>query len=252
MNREIFIDPDYIHLEEYVRAIPDRFEELGRVIHNDRNILRHDESGNVALVIKSYRRIYLPNRIRYTYFYPSKARRAFDYARLLLDKGFITPKPIAYIECKNNLLLTESYFVSEYTEFQPLKYISELPAEEQEELLDELAAFTYRLHLNHIYHGDYSVGNILFKRIDGRFEFSLVDNNRMKFGPVSFSRGVRTMGRLGLPAEQLVTIGKLYGRLWDIDEIVVMERLFHYQKNMRNANSLKRSGKQLLRKLNPV
>src|SRR5690606_11199953 len=129
------------------RAIPDRFEELGRVIHNDRNILRHDESGNVALVIKSYRRIYLPNRIRYTYFYPSKARRAFDYARFLLDKGFITPKPIAYIECKNNLLLTESYFVSEYTEFQPLKYIRELPDDVQDVILDEIAPVTIRQHI---------------------------------------------------------------------------------------------------------
>jgi len=252
MNRKIIIDPDYHHLEEYIRAIPERFDDLGKIIHDDRNVLRHHEFGNVGLVIKSYRRIYLPNRIRYTYFYPSKAQRAFDYARLLLEKGFLTPKPIAYIECTTNLLLTHSFFISEYTEFEPLKMIRELPIQEQEELLEELAAFTYRLHLNHIYHGDYSVGNILYKKIDGRFEFSLVDNNRMKFGPVSFSRGVRTMGRLGLPAEQLVSIGKMYGRLWNIDEIVVMERLFHHQKNMRNTNSLKRSGKLLLRKVSPV
>lgn len=252
MNRKIIIDPDYQHLEEYIRAIPDRFDDLGKILHNDRNILRYDEYANVGLVIKSYRRIYLPNRIRYTYFYPSKAQRAFDYARLLLEKGFLTPKPIAYIECTNNLLLTNSYFISAHTDFEPLKLISELPGPEQDEVLAELAGFTYRLHLNRVYHGDYSVGNILFKKIDGRYEFSLVDNNRIKFGRVSFSRGVRTMGRLGLPVEQLAAFGKMYGRLWNIDEIVVMERLFHYQKNMRNANSLKRTGKQLLRKLTPV
>lgn len=252
MSRKIIIDPDYTHLEEYIRAIPERFNELGTVIHDDRNILRHHEIGNVRLVIKSFRRIYLPNRIRYTYFYPSKAQRAFDYARLLLDRGFLTPRPIAYIECTNNLLLTHSYFVSEHTDFEPLKLIGELPAGEQEELLEELSRFTHRLHQNHIYHGDYSIGNILFKKIGGRFEFSLVDNNRIKFGPVSFSRGVRTMGRLGLSAEQLVVFGKMYGQLWGIDEIVVMERLFHHQKKMRTANSLKRTGKQLLRKVNPV
>lgn len=252
MNRKIVIDPDYHHLEEYIQSIPDRFDGLGKIIHDDRNVLRHHNAGGTEFVIKSYRRIYLPNRIRYTYFYPSKAQRAFDYGRLLLEKGFLTPKPIAYIECTSNLLLTHSYFISEYTEFEPLKMIHGLPAQEQDDLLEDLSRFTHRLHLNHVYHGDYSVGNILFKKIDGRFEFSLVDNNRMKFGPVSFSRGVRTMGRLGLPPEQLVAIGKMYGRLWDIDEMVVLERLFHYQMNMRNANSLKRTGKQLLRKFSPA
>lgn len=252
MNRKIVIDPDYRYLEDYIRTIPDNFDSLGKVIHNDRNVLRHDEVDNVGLVVKSYRRIYLPNRIRYTYFYPSKAQRAFDYARMLLDNGFITPRPIAYIECTNNLLLTQSYFISEYTDFQPLRMIHELPDHEQHELLEEFSGFTYRLHLHHIYHGDYSVGNILFKKINGRYEFSLVDNNRMKFGPVSLVRGVRTMGRLGLPAEQLVAIGAMYGHLWNVDEIVVIERLFHFQKSMRNTNSLKRTGKQLLRKLSPV
>ena len=250
MNRKIVIDPEYHHLEEYIRMIPDSFDELGKVIHKDRNILRHDKHAGV--VIKSYKRIYLPNRIRYTYFYPSKAQRAFDFGKHLLANGFLTPKPIAYVECTTNLLLTSSYFVSEFTDFKPLKMVRELPPEEQTELLEDFSAFTYRLHLNHIYHRDYSVGNILFKKIDGRYEFSLVDNNLMDFGPVDFRRGIRTMGRLGLPVDQLVAIGKMYGRLWNVDEIDVMERLFHYQKNMRNAHKLKRSGKQILRKLSPV
>lgn len=252
MDRKIVIDPDYHHLEDYILGIPDRFDELGKIIHDDRNVLRHDEVGSVGLVIKSFRRIYLPNKIRYTYFYPSKAQRAFDYARHLLENGFRTPRPIAYIECTNHLLMTQSFFVSEFTDFQPLKMIRELRAEEQQQLLEDFAAFTYRLHLNQIYHRDYSIGNILFKKIDGTYEFSLVDNNRMHFGPIDFARGIRTMGRLGLPAEQLVSIGKMYGRLWNVDEIDVMERLFHYQKSMRNTHKLKRSGKQILRRLSPV
>lgn len=94
--RKVVVHPDYPHLEEYVREIPERFHALGKIIHKDRNILRRDEAADTALVIKSYGRIYLPNRIRYTYFYPSKAQRAFDYAGLLLQNGFGTPRPIAY------------------------------------------------------------------------------------------------------------------------------------------------------------
>ena len=252
MMTKFVVHPDYRHLEDYVREIPERFDALGRVIHQDRNTLRRVEIADTALVIKSYGRIYLPNRIRYTYFYPSKAQRAYDYAGVLLENGFQTPRPVAYIERFARGILAESYFISEYTDFQPLKTIRTLPSYEQAALLEDLATFTYRLHQSHIYHGDYSIGNILFKKLDGGFEFSLVDNNRMKFGPVNFERGIRTMGRLGLPAEQLVAIGKMYGRLWNVDEIVVMERLFHYQRSRRDSYLLKQSGKLLLRKLNPA
>jgi hypothetical protein len=252
MNRRIVIDPDYSFLERYIRDIPDNFDSLGEIIHDDRNILRRDSARGVELVIKSFRRIYLPNKIRYTYFYPSKARRAFDYAKILLKEGFNTPKPISYIERTENGLLTQSYFVCEYTDFEPLKMIRELPPAVQDELLKALSFFAYRLHQSHIYHGDFSIGNVLYKKIGDHFEFSLVDNNRIKFGSVSFERGIRTMGRLGLPAEQLVVIAKIYGRLWNIDEIVVLERLFHHQRSIRNSNSLKKSGKQLLQRLDPV
>jgi hypothetical protein len=252
MMTKVVVHPDYRHLEDYVREIPERFHSLGKIIHKDRNILRRDEIADTSLVIKSYGRIYLPNRIRYTYFYPSKAQRAYDYANVLLENGFRTPQPIAYIECFERGLLTNSYFICEYTDFQPLKTIRSLPSYEQTTLLEDLATFTYRLHQSHIYHGDYSIGNILYKRIDDRYEFSLVDNNRMRFGPINFERGIRTMGRLGLPAEQLVAIGKMYGRLSNVDEIVVMERLFHYQRSRRDSYLLKQSGKLLLRKLNPA
>src|SRR5690606_352969 len=126
--------------------IPNHFDNLGKIIHKDRNTLRHDEVGNDGVVIKSYGRIYLPNKIRYSYFYPSKAQRAFDYGKHLLDRGFLTPRPIAYIECTTNLLMTRSFFVSEFTDFEPLKMIHGLPAAEQQELLEEFSAFTYRLH----------------------------------------------------------------------------------------------------------
>src|SRR5690606_41276710 len=75
----------------------------------------------------------------------------------ILENGFRTPQPVAYIECFERGLLTNSYFVSEYTDFQPLKTIQSLPSYDQTTLLEDLATFTYRLHQSHIYHGDYSI-----------------------------------------------------------------------------------------------
>lgn len=246
MKKIMIIDPEFNFLQDYLDELPSKFDSVGKVIQSNRNIIREDKVQDVRLVIKSYRRIYLINRIRYTYLYPSKAQRAFDYAKVLLEKGFHTPRPIAYIEIIKNGLINQSYFISEYTDFQPLNTIFTLTLPHQMELLKEVARFTYRLHQNNIYHIDYSVGNILFKQINGRYEFSLIDNNRIKFSTISFEKGIGNLKRLGLPVEHLTWIGKEYARLWNVDEIISMERLFHYKRNQLERNRVKKSMKNLL------
>jgi hypothetical protein len=41
---------------------------------------------------------HLINKIVYKKFRKSKARRSYEYATLLLDKGIGTPQPIAFLE----------------------------------------------------------------------------------------------------------------------------------------------------------
>jgi hypothetical protein len=46
-------------------------------------------------------------------------------------------------------------------------------------------------------HNDYSPGNILYKRCeDGRFDFSIIDINRMKFCEVNYRMGCNNFRRL--------------------------------------------------------
>lgn len=243
MKRNVYIDPTFEFLRDYIEQIPNRFDDLGTVLYNKRNIVREDRVSDTRLVIKSYRRIYLPNRIRYTYFYPSKAQRAFDYARLLLKEGFNTPRPIAYIECIHHGLLRESYFISEYTDFQPLNSVLSLPITELRGLLEGFARHTYEMHRKNIYHVDYNTSNILFKKVNDQYSFALIDNNRMKFGTVSFNKGVRNLERLGLPVEMLAFIGKEYGRLRNRHEIVSLERLFHYKRTQLRKRNIKKAVK---------
>lgn len=231
MKKIIKIDPDYDFLRHYIEQIPLNFDSLGTVIQSHRNVIREDAAMGTRLVIKSYRRIYLPNRIRYTYLYPSKAQRAFDYANILIGKGFLSPRPIAYIEIITSGLISESYFISEYTDFIPFRDISQLAGAERQALLNDFTQFTHALHQNNVYHGDYSMGNILFKKIDEKNEFSLIDNNRIHFGKISLEKGIRCLVRLELPLEDLAWIGKEYARLSGVEEIVGVERLFHYKRS---------------------
>src|SRR5688572_1013172 len=139
MKRIFTVGQDYSFLRNYIEDIPENFDTLGKLIQSNRNVIREDFVDGKKLVIKSYRRIYLPNRIRYTYFYPSKAQRAFDYAKILLQKGFHTPQPIAYIEIIQNGLINQSYFISEYSDFQPLDSIRQIALANQGQLLREVA-----------------------------------------------------------------------------------------------------------------
>lgn len=244
--KKVVIDPSYNFLREYIEDIPRKFDSIGTVLHSKRNIIREDCVKGTRLVIKSFRHIYLTNRIRYTYFYPSKAQRAFENAGILLRKGFNTPRPIAYVEVKRNGLIDQMFFICEHTDFQSLDLITEISFEMSLKLVRQIARHTFRLHQNNIYHGDYSVGNILFKASNNKYELALIDNNRMHFGDITFEKGIRNFERLGLPVEHLTLIAKEYARQWNVDEVIGMERLFLYKRNQWRKTQIKESLKNSL------
>lgn len=244
--KKVVIAPSYNFLREYIEDVPRTFDSIGTVLHSKRNIIREDCVKGTRLVIKSFKRIYLTNRIRYTYFYPSKAQRAFENAEILLRKGFNTPRPIAYVEITRNGLIDQMFFICEYIDFQPLDVIRELSFEMSLKLLQQIAGHAFRLHQNNIYHVDYSVGNILFKDNNDKYELALIDNNRMQFGGITFERGIRSFERLGLPVEHLTWIGKEYARLWNVNEVIGIERLFLYKRNQLRKTKIKESIKNSL------
>lgn len=239
---KVKIEENYESLRKYIDEIPVRFNDLGNVVIARRNVIREDVVMGTRLVIKSYRRIYLPNRIRYTFFSPSKAQRAFDYARELLSRGFKTPHPVAYIEVTRGGLIRESYFVSEFIEHQPLEGMDESMLSD-DNLIRELAAYTFNLHRNNIYHPDYNVGNIMLKRVGSEWDFALVDINRMKFGAVSFRRGLKNMVTLGLPVAKLAPLVLTYTALRNEDEIVGLNCFFRF----KNAELSRRKRKQRIK-----
>jgi hypothetical protein len=235
MNTIITIHPKFKFLQKYIEAIPLQFDAMPQVLYKGRNVIKTDEVSNVKLVIKSYHRIYLPNRIRYSFFYPSKARRAYYYGLKLLEKGFMTPEPIAFIECFEYGLLTRSYFLSLHSDFTP---ISTVLTEARDFPIKDLVRFTYQLHQQGVYHMDYSVGNILFKKHQDKFHFALVDNNRMKFGKFRYSDRLKNFRRLGLSNEQLMNVAEEYSSLERSNDIETIEKLFHYVRKHRERNVL--------------
>jgi hypothetical protein len=244
MRTSIVLNPKYDFLKDYIEQVPERFEALTDVLYNVRNVIKTDEIDGLRLVIKSYHRIYLTNRIRYTFFHPSKAKRAFNHGIRLIQNGFLTPDPVAYIESYEYGLLSRSFFICLFTDFTLL---SSHLANNEPGLMKDLAKFTFDLHHHGIYHMDYSNGNILCKKENGHFKFSLIDNNRMKFGVFSYSRRLKNFRLLGLTEGQLTEVAKEYSRLEKRDEKEAAELLVRYVRRHTQRRQLKKNAKRLVR-----
>lgn len=100
--RTLVIHPDFKNLEEFIVSIPERFQRNeGTVIHQGRNELRKMEYNGKEYVIKSFHSPHLINRFVYGIFRPSKAKRSYDHAEMLLKIGVDTPQPVGYMNIRS-------------------------------------------------------------------------------------------------------------------------------------------------------
>ncbi len=241
MKSNIVINPKYQFLEKYIKQIPDHFQNLTEVLYNVRNVIKADEVSNVKLVIKSFHRNYLTNRIRYTFFHPSKAQRAYQNGLVLIERGFLTPDPVAFLELYKYGLLNQSFFVCLRTDFTKLEYHFTSGGEQ---LMKDLAAYTFDLHKSGIYHLDYSNGNILCRKEGDHYQFSLIDNNRMKFGHFSYQRRLKNFRLLGLSHENLTIVAREYARLEGSDPEEAVEYLVLSEKKHSDRRKLRKKLKK--------
>lgn len=194
---KILLNPAFESLRTFVKSVPGFFEKEGRVIYKGRNEIKVFKVGDIEINIKRYKVPMLFNRVIYTCFRDSKGKRAFYYPKQLLEKGFETPEPIAYIELKKWGLINYSFFISVHSPYTHTFYEFGNATEEQYfEVIKAFAHYTAKLHNAQIFHKDYSPGNILFDKINGEYHFCLVDINRMSFGEVSMEKGCENFARL--------------------------------------------------------
>lgn len=225
MRSEIFINPNYSYLKDFVYQIPENFNSLGDIVHAGRNEVRVVNVNGISLVIKYFKQISLPNKFVYAHIRKSKARRAYEHSMFLLGKDISSPEPVAYINCLKNGLLYQSYYMCLYTNYKPLKELLILPVAESEEALKAFARFSYRLHKAGIFHNDYNVGNVLYQLKENVYDFSLIDDNRMKFHRYNYHRGIKNMNRLDIPIGCLGIIASEYAKEANASEIQTLNAI---------------------------
>ncbi len=223
---KIRINDKYEYLREYIESIPDIFEREGEVVYEDRNLIKNLTAPDGTCL--NVKRFCPPRGInKYVYSFgirKPKGVRAYIYPERLLAKGVPTPIPVAYIEQRRCGILSYCYFISLRCPYEHRMFdVGDAPEGTYEELAVAFARFTADMHQKEVMHLDYSPGNILYRQnVDGSFEFSIVDINRMHFGKVGREQGLLNFKRLWGPKRFFIMMIEEYARVrgYDVAEAV--------------------------------
>lgn len=193
------------------------FKNEGTVVgHGQRNTVKFFDVDRLKFNFKSFVQHNVINRHVYKYYRKSKARRSYEYANLLLNKGFHTPRPIGYVEFYDFWGLTSSYYVSEQLENSfPLTDALHNPEyPDRARIFRSYTSLIFNLHENGIEFIDNASGNFLIKKENGNYNFYLVDLNRMNFHTkIDISKRLQNFERLTNNPEIIKIISEEYARL---------------------------------------
>jgi len=233
--------------KDFIVDIKTRFLNNTKSIHKARNEIKILEHAGYKVVVKSFKIPHLINKIVYSFFRDSKAKKSYENSMKIAE---FVPEAIGYIEFKMFGLLFESYFISkefvyDFTIREPLL---ESNFEEKHLIFEAFALFTYALHERGILHLDYSPGNILIKKESSGYTFKIVDINRMQFKTLTFEERLKNFSKLWAKDEDLKVMIKSYARLLGEDEdICITKALYYSQKNKDIKNFKKRlKGKKVV------
>jgi serine/threonine protein kinase len=234
------INPYYQEaFKDFLFSIKEHFNSNTKSIHKARNEIKVLSYANQNVVVKSFKIPHLLNRLVYSFFRDSKAKKSYDYSMKIIK---FVPKPIGYIEFFKQGLLHESYFVSEYFDFdftirEPL-LDEDFP--NREAVFRSFANFTLELHNSHIFHDDYSPGNILIKKEGESYIFKIVDINRMHFFDLTQQDRAKNFSKLWASDDVLSIVADEYQKHYNCDENFTKEVLKYNRNNKRIKNFKKR------------
>jgi len=237
----------------YILGLIQNFQSSGELFGNgDRNKIKLFDFNGKTINIKSFKIPNIVNKVAYRYFRKSKARRSFEYATILLEKGIGTPQPIAFYENYNLIGLKDSYYVSEHliTEltFRELVEIPDYP--DHDNILRQFTRFCFDLHEKGIEFLDHSPGNTLIKKNEeSNYEFFLVDLNRMNFHEnMSFEQRMNNFSRLTPKKEMIAVMSNEYSKIYkEKSQSEIFERMWQATVDFQESFAKKKRLKKKLK-----
>lgn len=171
-------------LMQLIDTMPWSFDNGGVLLWNGRNKIKSfclsTEGNSVEVVVKRFKHLSLIQKVVYA-IRKHKARKAYYNALELVRRGVRTPAPVAFIEQRNGLWLTDAYYISEATSLRSIE--SEVDRDDwNRKLATAFGQFVATLHSNGVLHHDLNDTNVLYDTDSaGNYRFEVIDINRMKF-----------------------------------------------------------------------
>ena len=233
------IAPNYTDLTSKLLDIQQLFLQNNATIHKARNELKVIDIEKTSMVVKSFKVPHFLNKIVYSFFKNSKAKKSYEYS---LKIASFTPKPVAFIEFYKFGFLHKSYFVSEEFkyDFTIREALLDKTFPQREEIFKTFARFSLELHNNNIFHNDYSPGNILIKKEQDKFIFKIVDINRMSFLPLNQTMRAKNFSKLWADDDVLIIIAQEYMKHYACDDNFIEKVILFSNKNKQIKNFKKR------------
>jgi len=231
--------------QPFIENIQEMFYHENSTLFRARNTVKCLKYNTQLYAVKSFKIPHLFNQIVYRFFRDSKAKRSYKNAVKLQELNVNTPDPIGYIEFPSMYLFKESYYISEFYDFdfEIRAVFADKNFENREEILKGFVKFSYDLHNKGVYHVDYSPGNVIIKKMEDTYEFTIIDVNRMKFIEYDNEMRFKNLSRFSTSSEDLEFIAKNYAKISYIDEAFAIKSLWKYhnkhQKYLGNKKRLK-------------
>ncbi|KQT22195.1 lipopolysaccharide kinase [Chryseobacterium sp. Leaf404] len=214
-----FYAEGFQRLETKVARILNNFKNEGILIGpGSRNVVKVIDIDGEKFNFKSFKQHNVVNRHVYKYYRKSKAKRSFEYAQMLLQKGFHTPEPVAYIENFDLWGLTSSYYISRQLEESPtlMEVIVNHNFPDRENVIREYADLMFRLHNHGFEFRDNAPGNFIIKKENNASHFYMVDLNRMSFhSEMNLDKRLNNFARLTSDNQVIRVISDEYAKLSD-------------------------------------
>lgn len=226
-------------IDNFIINIQQHFKDATNSIHKARNEIKIIEYDKQKLVIKSFKVPHFINKVVYTFFRDSKAKKSYENS--IRIKEFV-PTPIGYIEFKKFGLMHDSYFISEnfnydFTIREPLLNEN---FENREMIFKAFAKFSHQLHEEKIFHLDYSPGNILIKKENEEYIIKIVDINRMKFKILTLDERLKNFSKLWAKDKDMKVIVKEYAKIVNEDKTYCIDKAIYFSQKNKNFKNFKK------------
>jgi len=255
MIKKLIINPLYVHLEVAIMCLIKVFHTEGEVIVNgDRNIIKANKLQEEEVSLKFFQKPSFVKSIIYGFFRESKAKRSYEYAVKLLSFNVLSPLPIAWYEEKTKMgLLADSFYICSYIryDFTFRELIHDPLFPDRENILKQFTRFTFNMHENNVNFLDHSPGNTLIVKSETnpeKYEFYLIDLNRMKFEKLSINQRMDNFKKLWLSKKMVAIISKEYALLSNISEIDLYNELLKSSQGFKKKIVKKKYLKRMYKK----